>query len=72
MQVQKRFLKFVAFKLNLPLELHYYSPIRSQLDMSTLIIQHEAADTISFLYNLINCHITSPYLLDHTRFKVPL
>lgn len=72
MQVKKRFLKFVAFKLNLPLELHNYGSIRSQMDFPTLIIQHEAINTISFLYNFINGHITSPYLLDHIQFNSPL
>jgi len=72
MQVQKRFLKCVAFKLNLPLKPHNYDSIFSQIDLSTLIIQHEAINTISFLYNFINGHITSPNLLKNIQFNSPL
>lgn len=69
-RVQNRFLRYVAFKINFPLEPHNYGPIRINLDLPTLCSRREAAD-VAFIYNLINGLINSPCLLNLIMFNVP-
>lgn len=69
-RVQNRFLKYMSFKLNIPIIDHNYNPIRSTLNVQTLLLRRELSD-ITFVYNLINGLISSPPLLNSIPFNVP-
>lgn len=58
-RVQKRFLRFVAYKLIITINQHDYTSIRSLLNLPSLASRRDSAD-ISFLYKLINNHIDAP------------
>lgn len=46
-RVQNRFLKYMSFKLNIPIIDHYYNPIRSTLNVQTLLLRRK----FTFRYN---------------------
>ena len=68
--VQKRFLRFAAYKLNITINQHDYTSIKSLLNLPSPASRRDLAD-ISFLYKLINNHIDAPYLLEHISFNIP-
>jgi len=64
-----RFLKFVAFKLNTPIENHVYNPIKPVMNTQTLLLCCELSD-ITFMYKLTNGYFNSPSLLNDIPFSV--
>lgn len=69
-RVQKRFLRFIAFKLKIPSEHIVYLDLMKVLNIPTLENRREMLDLV-FLFKIVNGLIDSPSLLHEIDFKVP-
>lgn len=66
--VQHKFLKFIAYKLNMP-NLSY-SQLESHIQISTLEERRNTRD-LKMLYNVLHCKYSSPMLLGRIGLHVP-
>jgi hypothetical protein len=69
-RVQRKFLNFASFCLNIEHDPHDYSPILRHLKLSSLSDRRELAN-LSFLNKLVNNAIDAPELLAEINFRVP-
>ena len=69
-RVQRKFLSFAGFKLNIYHPPHDYGPVSRRLNLPSLADRRSARDSL-FLQNLICGKIDSPSLLQHIHFRVP-
>ncbi|CAI6343721.1 unnamed protein product [Macrosiphum euphorbiae] len=69
-RVQRKFLNYAAFTLNIDHMPHDYIPVMDRLGLSTLADRRQAA-SLNFLRQLIDGKIDSPELLSFINFKVP-
>jgi len=69
-RVQRKFLGFAGFKLNIYHPPHDYSPVSHRFNLPSLADRRSARDSL-FLQNLICGKTDSPSLLQHINFRVP-
>ena len=69
-RVQRKFMKYAGFRLNIPCEPHNYESVATQLGLVSLAERRRLAD-IKFLKNLLDGIIDSPELLSLICFRVP-
>jgi hypothetical protein len=69
-RVQRKFLRMVAFRLNIPCPPHDYTPVLTELGLSSLANRRHAANLL-FLSKLLSNQIDSPSLLSVINFRVP-
>ena len=69
-RVQKRFLRFIAYKLHIPLEDINYEQLQSLLSLPTLENRRIYLDVV-FLYKILKGLVDSPQLLGQIGFHVP-
>lgn len=69
-KVQQKFLRFVAYKLGIPLEDINYNQISTLLGLPTLENRRVLLDLI-FLFKLVTGFVDSPELLYRIKFHVP-
>ena len=69
-RVQRKFLNYTTFTLNIDLIHHDYIPVMDRFGLSTLVDRRQAA-SLNFLRQLIDGKIDSPELLSFINFKVP-
>lgn len=68
-RIQNWFLKFIAFKFNLPINNYDYTKIRSSLNILTLFFRRKLAD-ITFIHKLINVVTDAPDFLSCILFNI--
>jgi len=69
-RVQRKFLRYAAFKLNIPCPPHDYSPIQQLFSLDSLTDRRHSAN-LSFLSNLLSSRIDNPDSLSRISFNVP-
>lgn len=69
-RVQRRFLRFAGFLLNIPHPPHEYLPVAEHLNLKTLVDRRNDLGT-KFLKNLLDGNVDSPSILSLINFKVP-
>lgn len=69
-RVQKKFLRFIAFKLKIPSQDIVYFEILKLLNIPTLENRREILD-LFFLFKVVNGLIDSPQLLEKVDFRIP-
>jgi hypothetical protein len=69
-RVQKRFLRFVNFRLGIPVREIDYAWLRGELGLQTLSARRSMSNML-FLHKLINGNIDSPGLLSKICLRVP-
>jgi hypothetical protein len=69
-RVQKRFMRFVNFKLGIPVREIKYAWLREHLGLQSLSARRSIMDMV-FLHKLINGRIDSPGLLSQIHLRVP-
>jgi len=69
-RVQRKFLRYAAFKLGILHPPHDYSPVLRSLNLSTLSDRRHALN-LSFLLGILSGKIDSPDLLSLINIKVP-
>ncbi|XP_008185952.1 uncharacterized protein LOC103310213 [Acyrthosiphon pisum] len=69
-RVQRKFLNYAAFTLNIDHIPHDYIPVMDRLGLSTLVDRRQAT-SLNFLRQLIDGKIDSPELLSFINLKVP-
>ena len=69
-RVQNKFLRFVNYKLNIPIIKLDYQYILSYLDIDKLSVRRLIAD-LMFLFNILNNRFDSPDLLYIIKFCIP-
>lgn len=69
-RVQRRFLSYAGYVLNIPHPLHDYTPVLRELGLSTLA-DRRVASNLKLLRGLINGSSDAPTLLSLINFRVP-
>lgn len=69
-RVQRRFLSYAGYALNIPHPMHEYSPVLHELRLSTLA-DRRVASNLNFLKNLIDGSADAPTLLSLINFREP-
>ena len=69
-KVQRRHLRYINFRLGIPIDSLNYDDLQRLLGLTTLKIRRERLD-LSFLYNLVNGVTDCPALLQLINFSVP-
>ncbi|KAL4097518.1 hypothetical protein QTP88_022290 [Uroleucon formosanum] len=69
-RVQRKFMRYASFRLNIPCEPHNYGPVAFQLELVSLA-ERRRISGIKFLNSLLQGDIDSPYLLSLICFRVP-
>lgn len=69
-RVQRKFMKYASFRLNIPCEPHNYGPVASKLGLVSLAERRRVLG-IKFLNGVLQGNIDSPVLLSLICFRVP-
>ncbi|KAF6210588.1 hypothetical protein GE061_013694 [Apolygus lucorum] len=69
-RVQRRFLRYIGFKLGIPSSEINYESLLQTCGLQTLETRRQISD-ISVMYKLVNNGLDSPYLLSRIAFRIP-
>lgn len=68
--VQNKFLRYIGYKMRIPVDELNYARLRSTLNIETLLFRRNLLD-MRMLYNIINYNVKCPELLRLINFNVP-
>ncbi|KAF6201119.1 hypothetical protein GE061_005566 [Apolygus lucorum] len=69
-RVQRRFLRYIGFKLDIPSSEINYESLLQTCGLQTLETRRIISD-VSVMYKLVNNGLDSPYLLSRIAFRIP-